>query len=518
MTASPGATVNAVDPQSGELLESYPETPLGDLEGLAAAAVSAFADPRLAEPARRSGALRAAASALRSSDELPELCQAESGLPAARVAGELERTCGQLELFAEVVDAGEHLEAIIDPADPDARPVPRPDLRRMLVPIGPVAVFGASNFPLAFGVAGGDVASALAAGCPVIAKGHPSQPGVNVLVGRLVAGAIAQADLPDGTFAIVQGAAEELGQALVDADAIAAVSFTGSLRGGRALFDRAVRRPRPIPVFAEMGSVNPAVLTRAALRARHDELRDALRAAITFAAGQLCTKPGVVFLPAGAEGDRFISELVEALDQAPAPVMLNNRLQEGFVTGLGEMGEQPGVQLLTRRTHAEEAGFRHTPAAFAVAAATLAREPAMREEVFGPSVLLARYQDEAELMAGLDAFEGQLAAAIFAQPDEDQALIARLSILLSARVGRLVFDAFPTGVAVTWAMQHGGPYPATTMPGHTSVGLTSTRRFMRPVCWQTAPPSVLPAALRDENPSRIWRRVDGRMTDGAVGP
>lgn len=517
MTASPGATLNAVDPRSGDRLQSYPETPVAEVEDLAAAAAAAFANPRLADPARRSEALRQAAVALRGSDELRELCEAESGLPAPRVAGELERTCVQLELFADVVDAGEHLEAIIDPADGDARPVPRPDLRRMLVPIGPVAVFGASNFPLAFGVAGGDVASALAAGCPVLAKGHPSQPGVNALVGRLVSEAVAQVGLPDGTFAIVQGAAQELGEALVEAEGIAAVSFTGSLRGGRALFDRAARRPRPIPVFAEMGSVNPAVLTRAALRARADELRDALLAAITFAAGQLCTKPGVVFVPAGAEGDAFVSEIAATLDHADAPVMLNDRLAQGFAAGLKEVADQPGVRLLTKRPQAEEPGFRQAPAAFSVDATTLAREGGIRQEIFGPAVLLARYQDEAELLAGLGAFDGQLAAAVFAQSDEDDPLILRVSMLLKERVGRLVFDAFPTGVAVTWAMQHGGPYPASTSPEHTSVGLTSTRRFMRPVCWQSAPASALPPALRDENPSGIWRRVDGRLTDQAVG-
>lgn len=517
MIASLGATVTAVDPRSGEQLQNYPETPIGDVEGLVAAAVSAFADPALADSARRSAALRGAAAALRASDQLPGRCEAESGLPGPRVAGELEPTCVQLELFADVVDAGDHLEAIIDPADPDARPVPRPDLRRMLVPIGPVAVFGASNFPLAFGVAGGDLAAAVAAGCPVIAKGHPSQPGVNLLVGRLVEQAVAEAGLPGGTFAIVQGAAQELGEALVDAEGIAAVSFTGSIRGGRALFDRAARRPRPIPVFAEMGSVNPAVLTRAALRARADDLSDALLAAITFAAGQLCTKPGVVFVPAGAEGDGFLTEIVAALQDADAPVMLNDRLQAGFVAGLEQMADQPGVELLTKHTRAEDPGFRHTPAAFAVDASSLAREEAIREEIFGPAVLLVRYGDETELLAGLSAFNGQLAAAVFAQRDEDEALVVRLSTLLTGRVGRLVFDAFPTGVAVSWAVQHGGPYPATTSPEHTSVGLTSTRRFMRPVCWQSAPVSALPPALRDENPTGIWRRVDGRLTDRAVG-
>ena len=373
MTASAAGTMTAVDPRSGDLLETYAETPAGDIEDIVGAAQRAFADPRLADPARRSAALRTAASALRASDELPERCQAESGLPAQRVAGELERTSVQLELFADVVDAGEHLEAIIDPADPDARPVPRPDLRRMLVPIGTVVVFGASNFPLAFGVAGGDVAAALAAGCSVIAKGHPSQPGVNELVGRLVAEAASGAGLPAGTFVIVQGAAQELGEALVDAEDVAAVAFTGSLRGGRALFDRAARRPRPIPVYAEMGSANPAVVTAAALRARAEEVRDALLAAITFAAGQLCTKPGVVFVPAGSEGDAFVEQVVASLDDGQAPVMLNDRLQEGLVSGIAQMSELRGVELLTPTAHAAPPGFRHSPVAFSIDAGTLAR-------------------------------------------------------------------------------------------------------------------------------------------------
>lgn len=516
MTLSSGAAVTAVDPRSGSQLEDYPETPLDELAEVIDGAVTAFADPRLADPPRRSAALRRAAVALRESDELRELCEAESGLPAPRVAGELERTCVQLELFADVVDAGDHLEVIIDTADADARPVPRPDLRRMLVPIGPVAVFGASNFPLAFGVAGGDVAAAVAAGCPVIAKGHPSQPGVNLLVGRHVAEAVAEAGLPPGTFAIVQSAANDLGEALVDAEGVAAVSFTGSIPAGRALFDRAARRPQPIPVYAEMGSVNPAVLTRAALRARPDQLRDALLGAVTFAAGQLCTKPGVVFVPAGPEGDALVNELVAALDRTDAPVMLNDRLQAGFVDGLKRKRDQPGVELLTSPTRPEGPGFRHAPAAFSVAAAAIAGNEEIREECFGPAVVLGRYEHEADLLAALAAFGGQLAASVFAEPDEDHALVARLTPLLTERVGRLVFDAFPTGVAVTWAMQHGGPYPASTAPDHTSVGLTSTRRFMRPVCWQDAPASALPPVLRDDNPAGVWRRVDGSMTNEAV--
>src|SRR4051812_22237861 len=255
------ATLIAYDPRSGERLGEYPETTLEELQSIVARAQAAFADPRLADPGRRVAALRGAAAALRADgDELRALCEAESGLPAGRVAGELERTCVQLELFADVVETGAHLEPIIDLADPDAKPVPRPDVRRLLVPIGPVAMFGASNFPFAFGVAGGDTASALASGCPVIAKGHPSQPGVNAEVGARLAAACETAGLPAGTLQIVQGASVELGEALVDAEGVAAVAFTGSLAGGRALFDRAARRRVPIPVYAEMGSVNPAVI------------------------------------------------------------------------------------------------------------------------------------------------------------------------------------------------------------------------------------------------------------------
>jgi NADP-dependent aldehyde dehydrogenase len=512
------AVLVAVDPRSGDELARYPETAPDEVPALVDAALAAFADERLADPGRRAAALRASAAALREAgDELLGLCEAESGLPAPRVAGELERTCVQLELFAGVVERGDHLEAIIDPADPDAHPIARPDVRRMLVPIGPVAMFGASNFPLAFGVAGGDTAAALAAGCPIIAKGHPSQPGVNDLVGRCVAGAVAEAGLPEGTFAIVQGSSQELGEALVDAEGTAAVAFTGSTRAGRALFDRAARRERPIPVYAEMGSVNPSVVTAAALRARGDAIRDALLAAVTFAAGQLCTKPGVVFVPAGPEGDALVDGLVAALEAADPPVMLNDRLLEGFGAGLAELAAEPAAEVLTNGDGgATGPGFRHAPVAVSADAAAVAARDALRDEYFGPAVVLARFAREDDLVAGLEAFDGQLAASVFAEAGEDAALIDTLVRVLTARVGRLAFDAFPTGVAVTWAMQHGGPYPATTTPDHTSVGLTSTRRFMRPVCWQSAPASALPAPLRDENPDGVWRRVDGTLTTAAV--
>ncbi len=509
------ATLTAIDPSSGEPLARYPETDPADVAGLADAAAVAASDPALADPDRRAGALRGAAAALRDAgDELRERFETESGLPAARAAGELERTCVQLELFAGVVERGDHLEVVIDPADPDFAPVPRPDLRRMLVPLGPVAVFGASNFPFAFGVAGGDTAAALAAGCPVIAKGHPSQPGVNALVGEQLAGAFEAAGLPAGTFATVEGASHALSEALVDAESIAAVGFTGSQGAGRALFDRAAARPTPIPVYAEMGSVNPGVVTRAALAARGEAIREALATAITGMAGQLCTKPGVVFVPQGSEGDAFVDGLGAALADAAPGVMLNERLRDGFAERVRDLSGEPGVRTLTPAAEPGAPGFRHAPVALTAEAATVATQADVREEAFGPGVVLARYDGEADLLAGLAAFEGQLAASVFAEAS-DAALVDRLSSVLVARVGRLVFDAYPTGVAVSWAMHHGGPYPASTAPDHTSVGLTATRRFMRPVCWQDAPAHVLPPPVRDENPGGLWRRVDGVLTDRA---
>ncbi len=509
------AELTATDPRSGEALGTYHETSPAEVADVVARAQAAFADPRLADPDRRASALRAAARRLREDgDALRARCAAESGLPDGRVAGELERTCVQLELFADVVAAGEQLEPVVDLADPDAKPVPRPDVRRMLVPLGPVAVFGASNFPFAFGVAGGDTASALAAGCPVVAKGHPSQPGVNADVGAHLVAAMDEAGLPPGTFAIVQGASQELGEALVDAPAITAVGFTGSFGGGKALFDRAARRPVPIPVYAEMGSTNPSVITPGALAARADAVRDALQASITFAAGQLCTKPGVVFVPAGADGDAFVDGLVAAFDAADPAVMLNERLSDTFAQGLQTLGGIDGVQRLTTGDASGAAGSHQAPVVLQTAAATVAESADAREECFGPAVLIGRYDGEGELLPALAAFDGQLSAAVFAEPDQEADLVAAVSRVLVDRVGRLAFDAFPTGVAVTWAMQHGGPYPATTTPGETSVGMTATRRFMRPVAWQSAPEAVLPPELRDANPRGVWRRVNGRLTDG----
>jgi len=507
MTAT---TFTAVDPSTGEPGAAFAEATPQDVHRAVEAAAEAFHDPRLREPGRRVELLRGAAARLRAAgDEIVAVAGAETGLPEARLRSELERTAGQLEAFAALVERGDYVEAIIDTPDPAAIPIPRPDVRRMLVPIGPVAVFGASNFPLAFSVAGGDTASALAAGCPVVVKGHPSHPGTGAVVAREIEAAVADAGLPTGTFALLQASGIEVGEALVDESAIAAVGFTGSFAGGKALFDRAAARPNPIPVYAEMGSVNPIVLTDAALAARAQAIAEGLSASVSNFGGQLCTKPGVVFVPQGEAGDAFVADVADRLGAAEPQVLLNERLRDGLVAKIAEL-EDLAAPVRSSAT-AEGPGFRFRAAAYRAAAAELADRPELLDERFGPVVLFLAYGSREELLHALARVEGQLTASVHAQ-DSDAELVAALARVLSERAGRLVFDGFPTGVAVTEGMHHGGPFPATTAPAHTSVGMTAVRRFLRPIAFQNAPASVLPPELQDDNPFGIWRRVDGDLT------
>ncbi len=511
-------TFNAVDPRTGEPGVGFSEASPEDVAAAVAAATAAFADPALRDKERRAALLRGAAQRLRGAgDAIVATAEAETGLPEARLRGELERTCGQLEAFAAVLDAGDYVEAIIDTPDPNAVPIPRPDVRRMLVPIGPVVVFGASNFPLAFSTAGGDTASALAAGCPVIVKGHPSHPGTGELVAAEVSAAVADAGLLPGTFAHLLAAGFQVGERLVDAPGVAAVGFTGSTAGGRAIFDRAARRPAPIPVYAEMGSINPIVVTEAAVAARAGAIADGLTASVANFGGQLCTKPGVVFVPAGAAGDDFARALAERLDGVEPTVLLNERGRDALAEAVRRLAARPEVRVLGGAPEFEAVGFRHQPAAYEAPASALAAGSPLLDEHFGPVVLLLRYGSDDELVAAIEAIEGQLTASIHAEPGPDAERLATLTGLLSERAGRLVYDGFPTGVAVTYGMQHGGPYPATTAPAHTSVGMTAIRRWLRPVAFQDAPATALPAALRDENPLGIWRRVDGELTRAALG-
>jgi NADP-dependent aldehyde dehydrogenase len=503
-------TFHAVDPRTGAEGAAFEEATPADVRNAVTAADAAFRSGALRDSEARATLLQTAAARLRAAgDEIVAVAEAETGLPEVRLRGELERTAGQLEAFAAVVRAGDYVEAILDTPDPDAKPIPRPDVRRMLVPIGPVAVFGASNFPLAFSTAGGDTASALAAGCPVVVKGHPSHPGTAAVVARELSAAVADAGLPGGTFAVLQSSGVEVGEALVDEPAIAAVGFTGSFNGGKALFDRAAARERPIPVYAEMGSINPIVITEAALQARAGAIAEGLAASVSSFGGQLCTKPGVVFLPASESGAAFAADLGAQLAAADPQVLLNERLRDALassVSALGALAEPVGEPAAPT-----EPGFRFRPGAYRAQARDLREHPDLLEERFGPIVLLVDYASRDELLDALARVDGQLTGSIHAQ-DEDAELVGALVEVVAERAGRVLFDGFPTGVAVTYGMHHGGPYPATTAPDHTSVGMTAVRRFLRPVAFQNAPAAVLPPELRDDNPRGIWRRVDGELT------
>jgi NADP-dependent aldehyde dehydrogenase len=500
-------TFNSVDPRTGETGPAYEEATLDDVQAAVAAAAAVHTSGGMADRDARAALLRGAAARLRAAgDEIVATCEAETGLPEGRLRGELERTCGQLEAFAAVLDAGDYVEAIIDTPDPDAKPIPRPDVRRMLAPIGPVAVFGASNFPLAFSTAGGDTASALAAGAPVIVKGHPSHPGTSELVARELAAAVADAGLPEGSFAHLPAASVEIAQALVDSPPVAAVGFTGSFNAGRAIADRAAARPVPIPVFAEMGSINPLVVTEDALRARADAIAQGLTASVSNFGGQLCTKPGVVFVPDGETGDAFAADVARRLGDVEPAVLLNERLRDALREAVSVL--EGRVERLNEGA-AEGPGFRHPPTAYRAAASDVAGAPELLEEHFGPVVLFLTYGSRDELLAALERIDGQLTASLHAQEDED---VADVVGAMAQRAGRVVFDGFPTGVAVTYGMHHGGPFPATSAPAHTSVGMTAIRRWLRPIAFQDAPESLLPAELKADNPLNIWRRVDGELT------
>jgi NADP-dependent aldehyde dehydrogenase len=444
-------------------------------------------------------------------DALLETCAAETALPRARLEGERARTVGQLALFARVVAEGSWVRARIDRALPDRKPAPRPDLRSMLVPLGPVAVFGSSNFPFAFSTAGGDTASALAAGCPVIVKAHSGHPRTSDLVAGVVSAAARAAGLPAGVFSHVH-CDHAGGLALVRAPGVKAAGFTGSLAAGRALFDAAAARPDPIPVFAEMGSVNPVVVLPSALEGGAAGLAEALCGSVTLGAGQFCTNPGLVFVLEGPGTAAFLAALAERMAATPPAAMLTGPIHAAYVAGLDRMASLPGVTVAGRAAKLPDAAKREGAAALlTVTGAGFLKTPALREEVFGPSTLVVRCADNDELEAGIASLPGQLTATVHGA-EADVAARPGLVALLRDRSGRLLFGGVPTGVEVGDAMQHGGPWPATTDARFTSVGSAAILRFARPAAWQGFPDALLPPALQDANPLRIRRLVDGAWT------
>ena len=488
-----------------------PHTTPGELDRICRSAAAAAPGLAGLTPRERADSLRAIAAALAKHEaELVQLADAETGLGPARLGSELLRTRVQLEMFAEVVEEGWPLEVVIDRPDPAARPAPRPDLRRMLLPIGPVAVYAASNFPFAFSVAGGDTASALAAGCPVVLKAHPGHPNLSVRCGQLVAEAV---DHPGG-FAVVHGF--ETGQALIQHPAIAAAAFTGSLAGGRALHDLAAARPDPIPFYGELGALNPVVVTPGALAERPDELVAGFVGSYLLGSGQFCTKPGLLLLPAG---HGLADRLAAAVADAELGPLLNARIKSGYELTSARLAAVPGVRnILGDPSPLPGPGARVRPMLLAVPAPVLlAHADQLLQECFGPAALLVEYDSTEQLLTVLDRLPGSLTGTLHADVDGEPALARAVVDRLTARAGRVITGGWPTGVAVTWAMHHGGPWPATTNPGHTSVGVTAIRRFQRPVVYQNTPESLLPPALRDSNPWRIPRRVNGTLEFGPRG-
>ena len=499
------ALVPSIDPRTALVVEEVaPETTSTEVD--AAVVAATLAAPGLAALGAegRVRLLEAMAGALEADgDALVELADRETALGRPRLPGELARTVYQLRFFADVVRDGAYLEAILDPAH-DSPMGPLADVRRMLVPLGPVAVFGASNFPFAFSVAGGDTAAAIAAGCPVVAKAHSSHPALSAAVHRaLVRGADA-AHAPEGTIGLVFG--REAATALVRHPGIRAVAFTGSTAGGRALFDLASSRPDPIPFFGELGSLNPLAVTPAAAAERATTIAEGWVASYTLGTGQFCTKPGLALVPVGPDGDAFRDAAVAALDPIGPRHMLTGAMRDAYLEGTSRMASVEGATVIGTPA-GDDPGFAATPALVETTTEALRAEGTpLLAECFGPVGVLARYRDEADLLDTVGRMEGSLTASVHVGDGETH-LPARLIALAQGFAGRVLVNGYPTGVAVNWSMHHGGPWPASTTSAHTSVGATSIRRFLRPVAFQNVPDALLPPELRDANPLGIPRRT-----------
>lgn len=467
---------------------------LAHVDTACAAAEEAFWIYAYATRGERAAFLEAIADEIEArADAITDIGSRESGLPAARLQGERGRTTGQLRLFASHIRDGNFLDRRVDVAMPDRLPLPRPEIRLMQRPIGPVAVFGASNFPLAFSTAGGDTAAALAAGCPVVVKGHSAHPGTGEIVAEAIHAALQTCGIHPGVFSLIQGGKRDVGQALVQHPLIKAVGFTGSLAGGRALFDLCAQRPEPIPFFGELGSVNPMFILQEASRARGAAIGEGWAGSLTMGAGQFCTNPGIAVVRKGAEGDAFVAAAKNALEQAEAQVMLTDGIAQAYRDGKNQLASHNAVHALFE-TQSE--GRTARPNLFETNAETYLQDHALGEEVFGPLGLIVRVEGADDMRALAKGFEGQLTATIH-MDDADAAEARALLPILERKAGRVLVNGFPTGVEVCDAMVHGGPYPASTNFGATSVGTMAIRRFLRPVSYQNVPASVLPDDLAD---------------------
>lgn len=511
-----GAVFRAFNPATGAQIEpGFASATVEDVERAVQLATEAAPAWARLPGEQRHDFLRLIADNLEArADDLVARAMIETGLPEARLRGEVARTANQLRLYGAEAENGDWLDARIETAQPERQPLPKPDHRSMLRAIGPVVVFGSSNFPFAYSVAGGDTASAFAAGCPVIVKAHPAHPGTSELVGRLILHAVRDSGLPEGTFSLLFDAGFEVGQALVRHPGVKAVGFTGSLKGGRALADLAAARPEPIPVYAEMGSINPVFILPGALAERGAGIVEGLHASATLGVGQFCTNPGLIVLQRSAEAEQFVQALVAKLAATPEGAMLTAGIARNFAANVETRAGQPGVREIAHGTAKGACGA--APVWFETEAAFFVGNHALSEEIFGPSALVVWCKDRAEMMQVARSLEGSLTAALHAGADEAKGQ-GDLIETLAAKAGRVILNGYPTGLEVSRAIVHAGPYPATSDGGRsTAVGTRALNRWARLVCYQNFADELLPPELQNGNPLGLRRLVDGEWTIGAV--
>nr|WP_040547985.1 aldehyde dehydrogenase (NADP(+)) [Pedosphaera parvula] len=508
-------TFTGVNASTGENLQpTFHQATQAEVNEALATAAKAFEDYRRLPAEKIASFLeRIAEEIMKLGDELIQRASQETALPEARLIGERARTVGQMKMFAEVVREGSWVEASIDKALPDRKPLPKPDLRRMLIPLGPVIVFGASNFPLAYSVAGGDTASALASGNPVIVKAHPAHPGTSEMVARAIVAAAEATGMPAGVFSMVHGLSYEISLELVKHPAAKAVGFTGSLSGGRALFNAAAARPEPIPVYAEMGSTNPVFVLPGALKKSGVTIAEGLVQSVTVGVGQFCTNPGLVFGLRDEQLKLFAEKLGELASTVTPGTMLHKGILEKFQKGSEKVTQTAHVRVLGES--ATEQDGRASAMVFATDAKSFLSQEVLREELFGPSTLLVESDSVEQMEEVARNMPGQLTATVHGT-EVDLTQYGNLIAILQQKVGRLVFNGFPTGVEVCPSMQHGGPYPATTDVRSTSVGTQAIKRFARPICFQNFPEVALPVELKNKNVRNMWRLIDNQWTKADV--
>lgn len=511
--ASQGKTAfHGVNPATGQKIEpafySATEQQIDEAVELARSSFFAFSGTKGSE--RAAFLRRIAAGLTEQGAAIVERANLETGLPLPRLQGELARTANQLSLFADVLEEGSWVDARIDEADAARKPLPKPDVRSMWRPLGPAAVFGASNFPLAFSVAGGDTASALAAGCPVVVKAHPAHPGTSELVGKVVQKAVKESGLPAGVFSLLFDAGVEVGVSLVKHPGIKAVAFTGSQQGGKALMRLAAERPEPIPCYAEMGSTNPLFILPGAMKERREALAQGLQASFTLGSGQFCTKPGLVFTP--PQAGEFTNLLQKGVNSLGQQVMLTPGIAGKYKAGVEEREKDGQAELIAgEKTEVKPEIAAGAATIFEASLDKFLADHSLEEEIFGPTTLLVEYGEVDDLVKVAEKLHGHLTATIHGT-EEDIANAGELIRVLETKVGRVLFNGYPTGVEVCHAMVHGGSYPATSDSRTTSVGTKAITRFVRPVCYQDCPDAALPEELRKGNPLGIMRLVNGSLT------